>query len=108
MGQLEERSGVSKSVISRIETSKRVGVHARTWQALSEALGVRPEDLADMERRPAPAYHLDLEEYLDIKNRDGIPPTDHDLAVIAEYLAKWQREKAEKARRGQREKERSE
>lgn len=72
IGQLADRSGVAKSTISRLETGKRGGVSARTWQALARALGVRPEDIADMERLPLPvivsADQLpSLETFLEIK-----------------------------------------
>ncbi len=45
LSELEEKSGVSRQIIWRIESGYQKGAHQRTIRRLAEALGVEPYEL---------------------------------------------------------------
>lgn len=45
LSELEEKSGVSRQIIWRIESGYQKGAHQRTIRKLAEALGVEAHDL---------------------------------------------------------------
>lgn len=60
--QLADRSGVSVSTISRIESGLTDRMRMETWETLAKALGVKPTDLVEISERPMTFEELKARE----------------------------------------------
>jgi XRE family transcriptional regulator, regulator of sulfur utilization len=55
MHELERRSGLKTSIISRLETGKQPGAHSETLKILAETLGVSIDYLLGVQRKQSPS-----------------------------------------------------